>query len=445
MRKIKQIILSLYHFITHDIWHLRLEDLPKAKSVLIKQLRIIVLAAKGYKEDECTLRASALTYYALMSIVPIAAVAFAIAKGFGFEKLLEDEITKSFSGDSQIIKMVMSFANSLIEQTRGGLIAGIGLIVLFWSVMEMLSQMEETFNEIWEQKESRSFMRKFTDYFSMMLIAPVLIIVSSSATVFVSSEVNTITDKYFILGYVGPFISFLLKLSPFVMSWALFTLIYIVIPNTKVKFKSALIGGVIAGTVYQFTQMGYIILQLELIDINAVYGSFAALPLLFVWLRVSWIALLLGAEIAYSHQNVHKFQYDLDASQISAKHKRILSLLITHLLVTNFSKGEKPLTDNEISHKLAVPVRVIRQILYELVGCHIVSELKTSNDKESAYQPAIDIHQMTIQFVIDKLDNRGEVEVKFHKIRSLETITESLNIFNEALESNPSNKLLMEI
>jgi len=422
-----------------------MEDLPKAKAILVRQLKIIVLAVKGFKEDECSLRASALTYYAMMSIVPIVAMTFAIAKGFGFEKKLEDQITKSFNGDVEIIKMVIKFANNLIEKAQGGLIAGVGLIVLLWAVMEMLSNMEESFNEIWEQKESRRFWRKFSDYFSMMLIAPILIIVSSSATVFVSSAVSTMSNEYALIGVVGPFISFLLRWSPFIICWVLFTLVYIVIPNTKVKFRSALIGGIIAGTIYQLTQMGYFILQLELIDVSAVYGSFAALPLLFVWLRVSWIALLLGAEIAYANQNVHKFQHDLDVAHISARYKRIISLLITHLLIKNFSKGEKPMTDSEISQKLAVPVRVIRQVIYELKECGIVSELRTHTEKEFAYQPALDIHQMTIQFVVEKLDDRGEFEMKLHPTQSYKAITESMNDFSKMIENCGANRLLMDI
>lgn len=445
MQKLKKFIIWTYYFVTHDIWHVRLEDLPKAKKIFLKQLRIIVLAIKGFRENECMLRASALTYYALMSIVPMIAMAFAIAKGFGFEKVLEEQITKSFTGEKEIIEKVVGFANTLIEQTHSGLIAGIGLLILLWSVMEMFSKMEESFNEIWEQKEGRTFMRKFSDYFAMMLLAPVLIILSSGATVFVSSALNKMSDDYVLLGYVGPFISFLLNWSPYFIAWFLFTLLYITIPNTKVKFSSALFGGVIAGTIYQLTQMGYFILQIELIDLNAVYGSFAALPLLFIWLRVSWIALLLGAEISYAHQNVHKFQYDLDVSEISGHNRRLLSLLITHHLIRNFAKGEKPLTDDEISHHLAVPVRVIRQLLYDLVSCRIVSEMKTQVEKEVAYQPATDIHKMTIQFVLEKIDEHCEVDVKLHASVAQKTLSESLKNFNEALDKNPSNKLLMEI
>jgi membrane protein len=445
MQRLVKFIKWAYHFVTHEIWHIRLEDLPKAKKIVLKHLRIIVLAIKGYREDECMLRASALTYYAMMSIVPLFAMAFAIAKGFGFEKILEEQITNNFTGEKEIIEKVLGFASTLIEETHGGLIAGIGLLVLMWAVMEMFSQMEESFNEIWEQKEGRTFMRKFSDYFAMMLIAPVLIILSSSATVFVSSAVNSMSDQYGILGYVGPLISFLLNWSPYFIAWLLFTLLYIVIPNTKVKFSSALFGGVLAGTIYQLTQMGYFILQIELIDVNAVYGSFAALPLLFIWLRVSWIAVLLGAEISYAHQNVHKFQYDLDVSEISGYNRRLLSLLITHYLIKNFAKGEKPLTDEEISQHLAVPVRVIRQILYSLVGCRLLSELKTQNNKEVAYQPATDIHKMTIQYVIEKIDLHHEVDVKLHPSIAHKAITESLKNFTDALENNPSNKLLMEI
>ena len=443
--KIKKFISWFYHFVSRDIWSLRLEDLPKAKAYIVKQLRIIILAVKGYKEDDCALRASALTYYAMMSVVPLVAMIFAIAKGFGFEKVIEEHIISNFWGEAEIIILVIDFANKLIAETKGGLIAGIGLIVVLWSVMEMLSHIEESFNEIWEQKKSRTLMRKFSDYFSLLLIAPVLIIVSSGATVYISSAINNISNEYFLIGYVSHLLKFIIQCFPFILSWVLFISLYMIMPNTKVNFKSALTGGIIAGTIYQFTQMGYFILQLELIDINAVYGSFAAIPLLIIWLRISWIALLMGAEISYAHQNAHKFQYDLDVAHISLKYKRIISLLIVHLLVKNFSKEEKPLTDSEISKHLLVPVRVIRQIVYELIGCGILSELRTQNEKEFAYQPATDIHKMTIQFVLEKLDSKGEVDVKLSQTLSYKAISESMKIFSETIENSSSNKLLMDI
>ncbi|GAG11757.1 unnamed protein product, partial [marine sediment metagenome] len=183
-----------------DIWRIRLADLPFGKSFLIKQLRIIILAFRGYDEDRCLLRASSLTFYTLLSIVPVAAMFFGIAKGFGFAKRLEKELFEKFPGQEEILSQVINFANSLLEQTQGGLIAGIGMLVLFWSVLKVLGHIEMALNHIWEIKEQRSWGRKFGDYLAIMLISPVLVLMSGSATVFITTQVEHITQKVALLG-----------------------------------------------------------------------------------------------------------------------------------------------------------------------------------------------------------------------------------------------------
>ena len=445
MRKPVQFFRKIFHFLTIEIWHLSLDSLPKARSRFIKQLRIFVLSLRGFKEDDCRLRASALTYYSLMSIVPVAAMAFAIAKGFGFEETLKEKLTQSLSGNEDIVNRLMTFIDSLISEARGGIIAGIGFIILIWTIVEMFSHIEESFNEIWKQKESRSLSRKFSDYLSMILIAPILILLSSSSTVFVSGSFNHISNEYFILGYVGPLLSFFIQLMPFFLVWILFTLVYLVFPNTKVKFKSALQGGIIAGTVFQFTQMGYFIVQVELIDINAVYGSFAALPLLFIWLRISWLILLYGAEISYAQQNVQKYEHELDVSSLSNNTKKVVSLLITQIAVKNFNKGNKPLTDSEMALLLKIPLKLVRQLTYNLIESGILSEIKTKNEKEFAYQPALDIHQLTVQYVMDKIDTHNTAELNIHNHIAYKKINDIVIAFSDSLKNNPENKLLLDL
>ena len=228
-----------------DIWRIRLADLPFGKSFLIKQLRIIILAFRGYDEDRCLLRASSLTFYTLLSIVPVAAMFFGIAKGFGFEKRLEKELFDKFPGQEEVLSQVINFSNSLLDQTQGGLIAGIGLLILFWSVLKILGHIEMALNDIWGIKEHRSWGRKFSDYLSIMLISPVLVLMSGSATVFITTQVEQITQKVALLGVFSPLISFLLKFTPYVLIWVLFTLLYVIMPNTRVNFKAGLLGGVV--------------------------------------------------------------------------------------------------------------------------------------------------------------------------------------------------------
>lgn len=444
MHKLLKLIKKIIQFFTVDIWHLSLDTLPKTRSRLIKQLRIFVLSLRKFKEDEGRMRASALTYYSLMAIVPIAAMAFAVAKGFGFEEVLKSKITESLSGNEVIINKMMVLIDTLIKEARGGVIAGIGFVVLIWAIMETFSHIEESFNEIWEQKESRSFSRKFSDYLSMMLVAPILIFISSSSTVFISG-VQHLSNDYMFIGYVGPVLSFLIQLMPFVLVWILFSVIYLVMPNTKVKFRAALLGGVVSGTIFQFVQMGYFKVQIELIDINAVYGSFAALPLLFIWLRVSWIVLLYGAEVSYAQQNVRKYEHELDVSLISLQTRKIVSLLIVQIAVKNFSKGDKPHTDSEIAVMLKIPLKLVRQLTYELVESEILVEIKTNNDKEYAYQPAVDIHLITVHYVINKMDKHHKAELSIHNHSGFKKIHATVEAFAKTLKDNPENKLLLDI
>jgi membrane protein len=235
--EIKGWITRAVEFITTDIWRVRLEDLPFGKSFLVKQLRIIILTLRGFDEDRCFFRASSLTFYTLLSIVPVAAMLFGVAKGFGFEKLLRKELFERFPGEAQqeVLTKVIEFAESMLEATKGGLIAGIGLIVLFWSVIKVLSYIETSLNDIWEIKENRTWGRKFSDYLAVMIISPLLIIVSSSATVFITTQVTQLTNKIELLGMISPLIFLSFKLIPYVLIWILFSVIYILMPNTKVN------------------------------------------------------------------------------------------------------------------------------------------------------------------------------------------------------------------
>ena len=214
---IRDVIAGFFAFIRVDIWRMRLADLPFGKSFLIKQLRIIILALRGYDEDRCLLRASSLTFYTLLSLVPVAAMFFGVAKGFGFENRLAKELVEKFPGQEEIVNQVITFSRSLLEQTKGGIIAGIGMLVLFWSVLKVLGHIEMALNDIWEIKEQRSWGRKFSDYLSIMLISPILVLMSSSVTVFVTTQVENITQRVALLGVFSPLISFLLKLMPYLL------------------------------------------------------------------------------------------------------------------------------------------------------------------------------------------------------------------------------------
>jgi len=438
-------VSKIIDFIKTDIWRIRLEDLPRTKSFFIKRLRIVLLASRGFNEHKCRLRASALTFYSLLSVVPVVALAFGIAKGFSSDKLLEKELLEKFPGQEEVLVQVVNFAHSLLEETKGGMIAGIGVAVLFFIVVKLLSNIERSFNDIWGIKEPRSIGRKLSDYLSIILICPFLVIMSSSITVFITTQIALITEKFAFLGVFSPFIFFMLKLLPYSMIWGVFAFIYIFMPNTKVNFKSGLIAGMIAGTGYQVAQLAYINFQIGVAQYNAIYGSFAALPLFLVWLQISWLIVLFGAEISFTLQNIDTYEFEPDCLRVSFSFKKLISLQTAHLLIKNFSNGHAPLTAIQISHTLEIPIRLASQILYELVESGIASEIKTEEHKEFAYQPARTINVLTIKYIFDALEQRGTDEIPVAQTRELKTLSEALKTFNDTIEKSPANRLLKDI
>ncbi|MCK5180552.1 MAG: YihY/virulence factor BrkB family protein, partial [Candidatus Omnitrophica bacterium] len=281
-------ISRFIQFLKTDIWRIRASTLSGQKSFWIRQLRIILLAIRGFAEDKCQMRASSLTFFSLLSVVPVVAMAFGIAKGFGFEEMLEKKLMTQLQGQEEVAVKIISFAQSFLENTQGGVIAGVGIAILFWTIIKVLGNIENSFNDIWGIKKSRTFGRKFSDYLSIMLVCPILFIMSSSVTVLITSQVTLVVEKLAFLGPIGTLIITSMRILPYAVIWVMFTFIYIFMPNTKVNFRSGLMAGIIAGTIYQIVQWAYIAFQVGVSKYGAIYGSFAALPLFLVWLQISW-------------------------------------------------------------------------------------------------------------------------------------------------------------
>jgi len=415
------------------------------KYFLIKQLRILLLATRGFGQDQCPLRASALTFYSILSIVPVVAMAFGIAKGFGFQEMLENQLMEKFSGQEDVMIRVVDFAHSLLENTKGGMIVGIGIIVLLWTVIKLLAHIEGSFNDIWEVKKSRSYGRKFSDYLSIMLISPLLIIMSSSATVFITTKIALITEKVALIGMFSPMIFFMLKLIPYCLMWILFIFTYILMPNTKVNFSAGFIGGIIAGTIFQAAQLAYILFQVGVAKYNAIYGSFAALPLFLIWMQLSWLIVLFGAEISFSYQYVDTYEFEPDLRQISPAFKRLLTLQVANRVISTFSKGKMPLTASNLSQALEIPIRLVQQLLDELVESEIFSITEIKENEKLAYQPARDINIITIKSIIDALEQKGVDNIPVAQTPELQSLAEVLWTFSAEIEKSPANLLLKDI
>lgn len=400
-------IAAFWKFLTYDIWRITEDEVTKTTFSVYTIIKTIYVCISRFTQDRIVNKASALTYSTLLAIVPILAILFAIARGFGLDNLLESQIISGFGGPTQATETILLFVDSYLSQAKSGVFIGVGIIMLLWSVLILINNMEVTFNRIWQVKKARTMYRKITDYFSMLLLMPLLLVVSGGLSIFMSTMLKNIED----FTLLAPIVKFLIRLIPFVLTWCMFTALYLFMPNTKVKFKHALISGILAGTAHQAFQFLYISSQVWVSRYNAIYGSFAALPLFLLWLQISWTICLFGAELTYAGQNIRSFSFDKDTRNISRRYRDFVAIMLMSLITKRFARGERPYTAEDLSEVCQIPIRLTQQMLYELQEVELLHEVVT-DEEYIAYQPSLDINQLSIAVLLDRLYTHGSEDFK---------------------------------
>jgi membrane protein len=434
---------DLRTFLTQGIWHLRIDDLKGFRRQRILALRVLALSVRKFISDECVLWSSALTFYTLMSIVPVAALLFAVAKGFGFKRRLQQQLMEQFTGQQEVVAYVIDFSNRLLDSTRGGILAGVGVIVLLWAVIKMLGNIEQSFNTIWGVTRQRSLGRKFSDYLSIMLIAPILLITSSSAAVMIVGHIGTLSEKIGLYGFVAPLMDLAVRVVPFLLIWVLLSFMYIFIPNRSVRYTSGILAGAVAGSIFILVQGIYITFQVGVSHYNAVYGSFAALPLFLVFLQLGWFIVLFGAELSYAHQNAHVCGLPAEMGPFARRH---LTLKIAHTVVSNFVRGLPAPTAASLSGELGMSLPIINESLADLKAAGIILETHLpDSDDDPGHVPARSPESISVATVVEALEG-GDAVCGFlpetPEARELEGI---LREFLRSLEASPANRLLQDI
>lgn len=405
---------------------------------------VIVFAVKGFKEDRCDLRASSLTLFTLLSIVPVMAMAFGIAKGFGFQTILEKRILELFAGQEEIIQNVLEFSTNLLEKTKGGLMAVFAVILLFYTLIKLIGHIENAFNTIWWIDDDRSIIRKFTDYIAISITAGILVIFSSSANIFITAYLTKFLSYVDLPGNIENLVSLGFNILPFLPIWILFIFFYIFIPNKQIDIKSALAGGLIAGSIFQIAQMTYLQFQVGVSSYNAIYGSFAALPLFLIWLQASWAIVLFGAEIAFSWENTETLEtQDIDYDKISIRLKKLIVLRIVHLCVNRFANKKTPAFDIDIATTIKIPLKIVKVLLSKLIECHILLEVNSKNG--IGYVPASDIECLTIYDVLAAFEQRGDDIIQVGGTIEFQALEESLNEFAKACKNSSGERNLKDI
>lgn len=398
-------IKQLSSFLKVGIWAVDRHDVSPLRFVVYEIIKKLLLAVECFTTKRMTDIAASLTYSTLLAIVPIVAVLFAIARGFGYNRYIEAWFRDILSSQPQAAEVITGFVNSYLVHTKSGVILGIGLVVMLWTVIMLVYNIEQAFNNIWQVKKPRSIFRTVTDYLGMFLLAPVIIVVSSGLSIFMATVAGH-ADSIVLL---GPALRLVIVVMPYVFMSAVFILLYIFMPNTKVKLSCALFPGIFAGVAMQGLQLFYIHSQIWVSSYNAIYGSFAALPLFMLWVQISWIICLFGAELCYASQNLEDFAFRADTAGISHRYRLMLSAMLMSHICRRFEKGEKAYTALELRMITNIPIRVTQDLLYDLTRVHLLSEI-TCDEKgeDSVYQPAEDLARLTVGTLIDRLEADGE-------------------------------------
>ena len=401
-------IKRIVDFMQVDIWRVSRNDVSPWYFLVLEILKKLILAIRFFTTKRVVNEAAALTYSTLLAIVPILAVVFAIARGFGYNKYIEVWFREAFQSQPQAAEVIIGFVNSYLVHTKGGVFLGIGLVFMLYTVLMLINNVEMTFNEIWQVKKPRSLFRTFTDYLAMLLLFPILIVLTSGLSIFMATAVDHLPDMLLL----GPVKRFLIAMLPYALMSSMFIGLYLFMPNTHVKFRCVIVPGILAGVAMQWLQLFYINSQIWVSSYNAIYGSFAALPLFMLWVQISWIICLFGAELCYTNQNLEYYDYNTSTGDISHRYRILLCAMIMSCICKRFDRGGKPYTAFELREQTNIPIRIVNDLLYKLIDCKMVVEISTDEKGEQArYMPTENVEHLSLGIMIDRLESRGKWKI----------------------------------
>ena len=423
----KQQLQRLREFIQYDLWrqpHIAIHT-PK-KRVWYRLLQTIIIVVRGFKDKALTVRANSLSFTLLFAFIPMTALVFAIGRGFGFEETIREQLAISFLVEANVIPTIMELVERYLETARDGLFLGIGLIILLWSVYAFFNNLEQSFNTIWNVKQTRSFGRRLTNYIMVLLLVPVLMVLSSGISIILNS--STI------------FTPEVLHWAPWIVASAVFTWILIAIPNTKVKLSSAIIPGILVGVLFQVFQTLSVYLVVLFTRMSVVWGAFSAIPLVLIWLHITCWLLLIGAELAFAIQNNEMFAYERDINSMSRRYKDYVMLYLLSTIIQRFEEGENPETMQEMATKNQLPIRLVGQLLSRLEETGIVYRIQSEQDIEPAFVPALDTKLITVEMVIGRISAQGTEEFLQHTPEEMQAFWQR---YQQMIDANHSDDILV--
>lgn len=418
-------LIAMWNYCSHGVWS---DTRPMVKVNLIKTLNITV---KSFFNTDIQTQASAMTYRTLLAIVPALALIFAIGRGFGLQNLIQDELYRILPTQKGVISHSLSFVDSYLNQASEGIFVGVGIVFLLWTLISLLSSVEDSFNLIWGVKQGRNLWRKISDYTAMFLILPILMICGSGLAIFVNDKVTAFFD----LPFVSPLLSVFFELGSYIFTCLFFAAVFMLIPNTKVKFQNALISGTFTGTAFIVLQWLFVSGQLYVAKYNAIYGSFSFLPLLFIWLQLVWVICLTGSLICYASQNIFQFSFYDQINDISRVYSDKVTIAIAAVVTKNFMTDGKPVTQEQLIKDYGIPSRLVNQVSERLTDLGIFSKVLVSESHELfGYQPAMSPEKLTVSYIQSELRTTGYKDFIPGFSKNFPGVEQTVDAINSAMQ-----------
>lgn len=390
--------LRWYHYATTGVWT------DTRRNWKVDLVKMVNLSVRSFMDKELQIRASALTYQTMLAVVPALAMIFAIGRGFGFQNMLQSQIFRYIPAQREALEEAFKFVDSYLSTSSEGIFVGIGLIFLLWTLFFLMSEVEDAFNTIWGVTHGRSWWRKLTDYTAFYLMLPILIIISGGITVFMSS----VLQEALPFKFMSPLLGSLLDFASLALIWLFLAGTYFLMPNTHVRFKNAFFAGVLSGTAIAILQWLFVSGQIYVTRYNAIYGSFAFLPLLLIWMYLVWIITLSGAVFCFASQNIFEFSFTDETARISESYRQKILLAVINIIAVRFAKGKSPISEHAIAMAYGLPVTLVVDAVNKLRDCRLVNRVvNTPGHEVGTYVPAVALKDLTVGRVLRATLNHG--------------------------------------
>jgi len=399
--RLRQRAVALWDYCVHGVWA------DNRKKWWINVIKTLNITIKSFLSTDIQSQACAMTYRTLLAMVPALALLIAIGRGFGFQSVLTEELYQIFPGHKVAVDQAMTFVDSYLNQASEGIFVGVGIVFLLWTLISLMSNVENVFNLIWNVREGRSIWRKITDYTAMFLILPILMICGSGLSILVSSTIKTMFD----FSFMTPLITMVFEAGSYIFTWLFFTAVFMLIPNAKVKFYNALIAGIFTGTAFMILQWLFVSGQIYVAKYNAIYGSFSFLPLLLLWMQLVWVICLSGSLICYASQNIFQYSFSDQINAISERYKDKAILAVAAVIVKEFAANRPPVEADRLTHTYGFPSRLVSDIIDRLMRVGAVSRVVLDDQRgRYAYAPALNPDTMTVGDLRNRLHTYGMTE-----------------------------------